>query len=567
MSQGQPKVLIIGLDGGSWRLLDRLCNGGQMPNLRRLRDAGAPGILSSTVPPISPVAWTSFLTGLRPGRHRLYGFITSRNTYVEGPRGYAAGRPANASEIGAVPLWEVMNQHGVSTGLLNVPVTYPPRPIQGYIVGDELFTPDEGSEYTYPPDLKGELLAAVPEFRVRPFRYARDRLAFIEEVAHYTREQGRAALWLLQEHPVDLAVHVFTGTDRIQHRFWKYMDPTCPAYGDPMAERFRHALRGFYHSVDEIIGRLVESADSATVFFVSDHGFTLAKRLFMLNRWLHEEAFLSFQSSSSGRMRQGLLRLGLTQERLFGALKRLDVLRLRDRVRLGGGRHALTLEARRGLQSVLAPEVDWSRTRAYGGNIGEPFIYINLAGREPNGVVQPGAEYERLRMDIRERLLALRDPATDKPVMQKVYLREELYSGPYLDEAPDMLFVYRDSSYYTSDAVQTTDVLQPEQAQRGIHERPGILLACGPGIATGPVALQAHLCDVMPTVMVLLGLPVPQGLDGRVLEEIISAEYLKDHPVTYASEVTAPHPSPEHEAYSDQETALIEERLIDLGYL
>ena len=117
MSQGQPKVLIIGLDGGSWTLLNRLCDEGQMPNLRRLRDGGAPGILSSTIPPISPVAWTSFLTGLRPGRHRLYGFITSRNTYVEGPRGYAAGRPANASEIGAVPLWEVMNQHGVSTGL------------------------------------------------------------------------------------------------------------------------------------------------------------------------------------------------------------------------------------------------------------------------------------------------------------------------------------------------------------------------------------------------------------------------------------------------------------------
>jgi predicted AlkP superfamily phosphohydrolase/phosphomutase len=563
----RPKVLIIGLDGGTWTLLDRMCDAGWMPRLRQLRDGGVAEPLLSTIPYTSPVAWTSFLTGLRPGNHRVYGFVAGRNTYVEGQEGYAAGRPINASAIGADPLWLVMNRHDVRVGLLNVPVTYPPQPIDGYIVGDELFTPDESSDYAYPPDLKARLLDAVPEFRVRPFRYAHELAEFIREVTHYTREQGKAAQWLLQEYPVDLPIFVFTATDRIQHRFWKYLDPTHPAHDEAAAHPHTiHLLELFYRTIDEIVGSLVDQAQPDVVFMVSDHGFTASHRLFLVNRWLHAEGLLSFEASTVGRAQQLLLNLGLTQEKLFGFLKRLDVLRLRDRIR-AGGRHALKLQARRGVQNVLAPRIDWTQTQAYGGFIGEPFIYVNQAGREPAGIVEPGAPYDRLRGEIRERLLSLRDPDTGQLVLDEVFLREELYSGPYLEEAPDLIFTYRDPAYYTTDAVQTTDFLQPERAQRGIHERPGIFLAAGSNIVPEAPARPFNIYDVLPTAMYLLGVPLPPELDGRVLEEIIDPDYVAAHPIDRETVSPASETLSEPTDYSDVEAEQIESRLQDLGYL
>jgi len=564
VANNKPEVLIIGLDGASWVLLNRLCDEGYMPNLQKAREEGTPGVLLSTIPPTSPVAWTSFLTGVRPGKHRLYGFFISRNSYVGGPPGHLIGRPVNASDIGAIPLWQVMNRQGISVGLLNVPVTYPPRPIQGYIVGDELFTPDESSDYTYPLNLKARLLQAVPEFRVRPYRYAHRHPTFVSGVTHYTREQGKAALWLLREYPTDVAVIVFTGTDRVQHRFWKFLVPESPIYESPEAERLRPALMGFYQTLDDIIGRLLESSSPKAVFFVSDHGFTLSKRLFFLNRWLYEKGYLRFGTSFPNGVRERLVRAGFTQERVFGMLKRLDVLQLRDRIR-GRGRHTLGLEVRHKLQETLAPKVDWTKTRAYGGRIGEPFVYINLKGREPSGTVEPGEEYEQLREMIRENLLNLRDPMTGERVMQHVFRREDLYPGPYMEEAPDLVYVFRDPSYYTLDAVQTRDIFQDDPARSGIHERPGFFLAYGSHIRPNVDLGEIYIWDVMPTVMYLLGLPIPRGIDGRVLEEVITPEYASKHPITFSEDL---EPAQQAEIqYSAQEQAQIEERLKSLGYL
>ena len=563
------KALVIGLDGATWRLLDRFIQRGDMPVLSRLCQEGTRGDLASTLPFLSPIAWTSMATGMYPGKHRVFGFFNPRYTYVWAPRLDQPTRPVSAAGIGALPLYRALNRHGRTTGLIMVPVTHPPQPLRGYIVGDGLLTPNEQSNYTYPPALKADLLAAVPEFHVRPYEHLHHRPELIDEIGYYLEHQGHAARWLMRNHPTDFTMVVFTATDVLQHRFWKYVDPASSPPTDQAAREIQAKLTSFYRLIDRIVGELLTEAGPETVtVLVSDHGFTAPRRIFFVNRWLHEQGLLHFVESASGKLKTRLVNHGLTQERLFGLLKKLDVLNLRQRLRgrdhLGGG-----VAVRQGIQSITAPEIDWTQTRAYAGNLGEPYVYINLADRDPSGIVQPGEEYEQLCSSLCAALANLRDPANGQCVVRKVYRAAELYPGPYVHEAPDIILDFQEASLVTSDAVQVNAVFADDTTQRGVHDPYGIFLLHGPGVQGGARIENARIVDVMPTMLHLLGVPLPEGLDGHVLTEALAEPFLSQRPVRYAAPL-AHEQGPDLEdasSYSDEESGEIEQRLRDLGYI
>jgi predicted AlkP superfamily phosphohydrolase/phosphomutase len=451
-----------------------------------------------------------------------------------------------------------------------VPVTHPPQPLDGYIVGDSILTPGEESNYTYPPALKKDLLSAVPEFRIRPYEYLHHRPALIKEIIHYVEQQGRAACWLMENHPTDFTMVVFSATDVIQHRFWKYMDPASPLYATREGQRVRPMLWSFYERIDHVIGKLVALAGpDAVTILVSDHGFTSPHRVFFVNRWLYEQGLLHFVSSGTGRLREHLVNWGLTQARFFGLLKKMDILNLRQRLR-GRSHFAVGMEVRQGIQRAIAPQLDWSRSYAYAGNVGEPYIYINLQGRDPMGIVKPGEEYEQLCATLCSKLAGLRDPASGRLVLRKVHRAAELYPGPYTHEAPDIVLEFDDPSLVTSDAVQVDTVFQDDRTYRGAHDPYGILLLHGPGIRQSAQIEGARIVDVMPTVLHLLGVPLPRGLDGHVLTEALSAHFLDHNPVRYATVDLQERVTPEAavtDSYTDEESSEIEQRLRDLGYI
>jgi len=563
------KVLVVGLDGATWWLLERLMQDGAMPALTKLIENGVRGDLASTHPPLSPVAWTSLATGILPGKHRIFGFFDPRYTHVRAPRLGQTTRPVSAEGIGAPTLYQYLNHQGQTTGLLMVPVTHPPQPLQGYVVGDGILTPNEQSDYTYPSTLKEKVLAAVPKFRVRPYEYLRERLEFIDETTYFVEQQGRAACWLMENYPTDFTMVVFTATDVIQHYFWKYMDPTLSPYTTREGNEARPKLRRFYNLIDRLLADLVTQAGPrAVIILVSDHGFTSAKRVFYVNRWLYEQGLLSFDKSSEGRLRERLVKHGLTQERLFGLLKKLDILNLRQRLRgrdhLGAG-----IAVRKGIQDALAPKVDWTRTRAYAGNMGEPYVYINLEGRDPGGIVKPGKEYEQLCSLLCSKLAELHDPATGQCVVRKAYRAAELYPGPYAHEAPDIIVDFHDASLITSDSVQVSTTFQDDQTYRGVHDPNGILLLHGPGVQKGRQIENTRIIDVMPTVLHLLGAPLPEGLDGRVLTESLAEHFLSRNPVRYTTSIARAHmpESTGFDSYTDEESSEVEQRLRDLGYI
>jgi predicted AlkP superfamily phosphohydrolase/phosphomutase len=217
----------------------------------------------------------------------------------------------------------------------------------------------------------------------------------------------------------------------------------------------------------------------------------------------------------------------------------------------------------------MAPAVDWSRTSAYAGNVGEPYVYVNLKGRDPAGIVKPGKEYERLCSFLCAELGDLGDPATNQHIVKNVYRAAELYPGPYTHEAPDIVMDFDDASYVTSDAVQVNTVFQSDETNRGVHHPDGILLLHGPGIQENIQIRKARIVDVMPTVLHLLGTPIPGSIDGQVLIESLSKSFLSQSPVRHTVSTIPEYTSPSAtaDAYTNQESRQVEKRLKDLGYI
>ena len=320
-------------------------------------------------------------------------------------------------------------------------------------------------------------------------------------------------------------------------------------------------------------------ADTSTArqpfFLVSDHGFGPARTWFHVNRFLLERGLLALGEVQGSGPGAALARLGLTPQALRSLVRRLDVLGLRRRV----GRLA-RVTAGRQIDGALARPIDWSRTQAVSGSPASEGIYVNLKGREPNGVVEPGQPYEALRDRLAAELLAVRDPDTNQPVVQAVYRREELYDGPFLDLLPDLVFDLGDGPYLASDAPMAAKVLEPlpPNLLQGRHRPTGVLAAAGAGIAAGRRIEGARIIDVAPTVLYALDLPIPDDMDGRPLLEIFDDEYQASHPVQYApavqeTDLTGLGPmngisvKPVRSTESTEEEAEMERRLRGLGYI
>jgi predicted AlkP superfamily phosphohydrolase/phosphomutase len=321
----------------------------------------------------------------------------------------------------------------------------------------------------------------------------------------------------------------FWGTDRAQHELWHLLDESHPRY-DP-AEGAAHGprLRRFFSELDKGVTEIIEDAGDANVIIASDHGFGPIHTFLAFNVWLLDRGYLKLRSDPGTLLKRMAYRLGLTPVMFYRLSMALGLARLR----LSGGfhsRHKMQMMLDRFFLSLS--NVDWSKTRAYSrGNYGQ--VFINLKGREPHGCVEPGREYEEVRRAIREDLLATMDPSTGEPMFKDVYMREEIYDGPYLEEAPDIVFLPGDMR---NKALGTLDFTSnrfdfPVYGNSGDHRMDGIFLGVGPAFRKGARLETLSVLDVAPTVLHLLGLPVPEQMDGRVAADAMEEAYMAGNPV------------------------------------
>lgn len=553
MTRHHRRAIVLGLDGATFDLLLPRAEGGQMPHLAALLERSAWGELQSTTPPFSAQAWVSLATGQNQARHGVVDFWQHTADLSPGQRRSFA----SARQIHSETLWQIASRHKLQVGIANVPVTYPPQEVNGYLVSGFL-TPPRREDYTVPQSLRDEILALVPDYEPDPFDPLGASRRQVLELGRWMEKHERVARYLAARYPADLFFSVVQALDHLQHLFWN------EAVHTGRQGEYGALVDDCYRLADETIGHRTGLLDGATnLFLVSDHGFGPAEKWFHVNRFLQEEGLLAVGPAQGGAAAGSLARLGLTPDRLRDLIRRADVLGLRRRV----GRMARVTLGRR-LDQRLTPAVDWSRTRAISGSPATEGIFVNLKRREPEGIVEPGQEYEALREHLIQALLDLRDPQTGGAIVHAVYRREELYEGPFLEQLPDLVFDLGEHPYLAGDSLTASRVLEPLPSDflQGRHRANGIFIATGPDIRPGVRLEGARIVDVAPTVLYALGLPIPKDMDGRPLLSIFTDETRASRPVEYARP-QRPAGAGEAPAYDEDDLDEMERRLQGLGYM
>lgn len=552
------RVVVVGLDGATFDLIRPWAEAGYLPTLSRLMREGAHGDLRSTVPPMTAPAWTSFATGVNPGKHRLYDWIArDAESYTFSP--------TTALDCRAPMLYSLLSEAGRCICSLNVPMSYPPTPVNGLLVSG-LPAPSTKQPISYPADLYREIVQAVGDYILYPDpgpAYSDSGVdAFLDRLYRSTDLRVRTFDYLRSRDNFDFAMMVINGTDTASHALWKYMDRDHPLHDPTRHAKYGHAIRDYYQHVDMHLASIVDDLDDeTTLILMSDHGFGPFHKFIHVNNWLMREGLLHIKSEPRAQMKRRLHQWGFAPMNIYDALMRFGLGALKREVVRGQGQGLLKR------LFLSFEDVDWRRTVAYSlGNVGQ--IYINVSGREPFGCVRPGEQYEQVRDDIVARLGELCDPDTGEPVIDGIYRCEEIYSGDQLEHAPDILFLPRRLEYFGFGEYEFGSHKIIEPLKRGIsgtHRMNGIFLAYGAGIRADMQVDNAEIVDLAPTILGLLGEPIPAHMDGRVLKEALEVDI---RPTRTSTDQSRPAPSADlGDGLTEEDRGIIADRLRDLGYV
>ncbi len=558
------KIVMLGLDGATFDLMLPWVHSGQLPHVARLLNKGIAGTLRSTIPPMSPPAWNSFMTGTNPGKHGIYDFTGRQSHSYE-------THFINASWRRAPTLWHHLSQAGKRVAVLSVPFTYPPEKVNGIMVSG-MDAPGVAGlvdrSATYPPELCDDINSNVVDYPIGPNLFAYTDLGDMVDAALRTIEKKTAAArYLYGKETWDFFMLVLGETDAASHRFWRFCDPASPLRDEaPLDTKVAQSLLAIYQKADETIGQFMDLAGPDTTFMVmSDHGNGgNSDKAVYLNRWLESEGLLRFKRLN------GFVRAGLEGAKRYG-LRVLPPHVKRAIYRLTKIPDMVESWARFSV-------IDWSQTQAYSEETPYfPSIWINLRGREPMGIVDP-QDYVQVRERIITQLTAWRNPYNGQELIKRVHRREELYVGPQVESAPDLTiewqldngysYLFRPSTGRRRPPVHQLDRQERRRVKSGDHRDEGIFLASGP-LFTAPGELkEAGILDLAPTVLYLLGLPIPPEMDGKMLAQLFPEDYLARHPVSYSHGVGLEAAASEPQrAYSADEEEAIRARLQGLGYI
>lgn len=535
-----PRVLVVGIDGAPPALVRRWMADGELPTLARLREDGVFGTLRSTPNMTSPSAWTSIATGVNPGRHGIVGFFDRL------PGSYRF-RQSSALARRAPPWWVLASEAGLRVATLNMPCSWPADEVNGVMVAGWLTPADDAPGFTWPAELAAEIrgrFGAYPLHSDVARLVARGRhRAARERIVGNLRRKAQIAAELLAREPFDLLSVVFADTDAAEHYYLHLADPAHPEHdpallarvGDPVLAAYREVDRG----IEEILRRV---GDLDAVLVISDHGAGASYRGELFLPGLLDA--LGWQSRGRGMVRRitaalrGVLPAGLTH-------------RLADMARRSGRDWA---------SEMLVGDVRWEHTRAFTAlSGGRADLSLNVRGREPQGVIDAGCTAEAVE-ELRTTLLAAEDPALGTPAIAELPHRSDLYEGPHVELAPDLLVRWSEEAAPLSGLrCDGVAISRPEERplQTGAHRPDGLVIAAGRGIAHGEVAASVY--DVAPTVLHLCGLPVPAYCDGEVVAGIFAQ----------APDVRVDHEARPSDGLGGTATAdgRVAERLRGLGYL
>ena len=534
------KLLVFGLDGTDWNVLDPLIDAGLLPTFKSLKARSCWGPLRSTVPQITPVAWTSSFTGVNPGRHGIFDF------FKRFKGGYGL-RLVSSKDNMHPTMFRTLSDAGKRVCALNIPFAYPPEPVNGILVSG-LGSSSAGASFIYPPSERAslnDLFQGLAAYSLM-LRYGK-RKQMRKGVMISTEALRRGSTSLLSEREWDLFLVVFDGTDRLQHRFWRFFDRQHPFYPGPHHPE-ASVIPDYYVLLDGILKDLLERAGTdAAVMMYSDHGFGSTRRVFHLNRALEQAGFLRFRPGQKGLLHRVATRLrkgaaGMIANLGFGNL----LWRIWNRAN------------QKEWKSVVVDALDWEHTRAFASSSFHAGVRLNMCGRESQGCVNP-ADAPRLLSEIRKAMMECRDPVTGELPFREAVPREEIYSGAHVEEAPDLVLVEADGFVVRHGwHPEPFRGLTHQDVENEAEHRPyGIFSVADPRAVMGRCSRPLRIEDVTPTDFDILGVPIPLGLDGQsVLGGKASVPGIGPRAPSDGSSV-----------YTPEEEESIKRRLADLGYL
>jgi predicted AlkP superfamily phosphohydrolase/phosphomutase len=463
LAQG-PRVAVIGLDCGTPQLLfDKLAD--EIPNINALMQRGMHGDLASITPPITIPAWACAMSGKTPGQLAIYGMRNRKDTTYEGLS------IATSLAVKEPQVWDVLGQRDMRSLLIGVPPGYPPRPLNGWRISCFL-TPPSAESFTYPEDLGAEVkeelggadyIFDIPNFREQGYEFV------LDQVFKMTERRFQVARHFVQKKPWDYFMLVEMGPDRLHHVFWQHFDPSHPKY--EAGNRFETAFQDYYRFLDREVGKLLEVLpEDAITILMSDHGARAMVGGVAFNDWLIREGYLALSEP-------------VTEQ-----------------------------------TPIAKAPIDWSRTVAWGDGGYYGRLFLNVKGREPQGIVEE-SRYEATRDELIDRLEAMPGP-DGEPLGTKVYKPQDVYPE-VRGVAPDLLVYFGDLRWRSVGAVRAGTVAEvftyendtgPDGAN---HDRTGVFVMAGaPGQRSGRVD-GLSLVDVGPSILKLYGLEAPEGAVGR----------------------------------------------------
>jgi len=551
------RMVVVGLDGATFNLIKPWAADGKLPTFARLLAEGAHAELRSTLPALTPPAWTSAATGKNPGKHNIFNFYK----VSEGGTGKL---PLTPADLRSRRVWDIANEYGKRAGVVHLPLTYPPERLDGFVVSG-IMTPKGVEDYTYPLELRDELAAHIEGYR---FDVDADALkvgdlrAFRDDAFDLQRIQTAETLYLLEHKPWDLFWVMFHTLDKVQHFFWHLMDPTHPAHPGPSA--LQHTILEFHQLLDQTLAAILARLDSETgLLIMSDHGSCSIESYFLITNWLEEAGFLAMKGGTRSPLARALGSVGIEAQSLVKALRRSGMGWL---PKLVPASVKSQVPVARASFAQIASAIEWAGTRVYCPSAPGSGLRVNLRGRDAQGCVAP-EDYDRVCEEVRTALLGLVDTKNGRRVVRAVHRRHEIYKGEWVDNGPDLLVETTDP-YCLIEGVGPSSIVptgQNDGERTGNHLRNGIFMLAGAAARPGAAVSELDICDVAPTLLHLLGLPVQADMDGVVAEAALVSGYLESHPIRV--DQLAPPAEMAAVDMSDQDRRAIEGMLEGLGYL
>ncbi|WP_300462931.1 alkaline phosphatase family protein [Desulfobacula sp.] len=532
------RSILIGLDGATFHLLDPLMQDGTMPFLKEFVESGVRGNLLSVIPPLTPPAWTSLMTGVNPGNHGIFDFFQKE-------KGGLHIRFTTHHDVRSETIWSIADRQNAKITTLNFPLMMPPPEINGYVISGGWMTWRQIRLGCHPEDLY-ERVKALPGFNARELAMdmSHEEKALegcrLDEYEEWIRMHiGREEQWmnilkyLMRKDPCELTAILFDGVDKIQHLCWRFLSPKY-LNGDMSVQeqRIRNLCLEYFSKLDRILLEINELAGpDARIIMASDHGFGAQTQTFFVNSWLAQNGYLSWAKK------------GKSKENRSGGLGMSQL-----------SKHVYM--------------IDWEKTLAYASTPSSNGIHIVMEDKDhKNGVAL--TEYKQFRDELVEKLYGVTNPVTGKAVVSRVWTREEAFNGPYTELAPDLTMILGDGGLIS--ILNSDEPVRQRDETAGTHRMEGVIMARGPGVCQGKSVDAVSILDVAPLILYTLGMEIPKQMEGRMPSEIFEVSYLQANPVKDSGDFeireSVHWEESERMVYDEEAEAAMAERLRALGYI